>query len=131
MRMNHMRQNWIEFKKSETDNINLRPEYIIGISEFPFNYDENINEPTRILYEVGNSVQDILIYEPYEQVKQKIMDAERVDLSDVAIEHFTRDEYEILYKLIDLEAGHTVGTSEYIPIKRIRDELDKILEEYK
>lgn len=82
-------------------------------------------------------VKDYVEADSEEEAIKMIKSGDYDDILDEDLEepisniNITGYEDEILYKLIDLEAGHTVGTSEYIPIKRIRDELDKILEEYK
>lgn len=119
---------WVEFKDQHRCMVSLRPECIHAFSELNDGCkNKNICE---IYYDFGNEEEStpIFVRGTYEQVKQKIMDAEKYEPVEVQVEHFTRDEYEILYKLIDLEVGHTIGTSEYIPIKRIRDKLNKMLE---
>lgn len=124
-----MRQDWIEFKKNETDNLSLRPEYIIGISEFPFDMEANMDEYTQILYDVGNSVQDIAIAEPYEQVKQKIMDAEGYDLlHGMHIEPFTREEYETLLTLARCERDECEQDNIPTRVKYMNQLIDKLNE---
>lgn len=118
-------QDWIEFKKNETDNLSLRPEYIVGISEFPFDMKNNLSAYTRVLYDIGNSAQDIAIAEPYEQVRQKIMDAEKVDLSDVVVERFTKEEYKFIEKSLYDHYGPNTYSKEYNSIMNKTSEILK------
>ena len=113
--------------------MSLRPKYIVSISEFPFDMEANTNEYTRILYDVGNSVQDIAIAEPYEQVKQKIMDAEKpINLDDIVVEHFTREEYETLLSITQYERDECEQDnmpSRVRDMNQIINKLNEILKE--
>lgn len=86
-----MQRDWIEFevynKKCGSTKAIFRPEYIVSVGH-------NSGGKAGILVEVGNEAEFIELAEPYEQVKQKIIDAERIDLGDMAVEPFTRGEYE-------------------------------------
>lgn len=90
-----MRQDWVEFEIRDEKKVSLRLEYITGIIEKEgyvwLCYDEKPfldgDQKLASFYHVN---------EPYEQVKQKIIDAEKVDYNNVVVEHFTREEYENL-----------------------------------
>lgn len=86
---------WIEFETNIGEKVLLRPEYIQSILQF--------GNHTMLYYEYipfGSAQKEatsiIELSEHYEQVKQKIMNAERVDLSNVVLEHFTREKYKTL-----------------------------------
>lgn len=116
---------WIEFKKNTTEKIRLRSSRIVGIHELPFDMEKNITARTLLSYEVGKTVKEYLIDEPYEQVKQKITDAEKADLSNVVVEHFTREEYETILSCVE----YWKETSEwYVDSKDQKNETDKLID---
>lgn len=131
-----MRQDWIEFiTDKEAKNckaVCLRPEYIIAIQD-------RANKGTRLTYDCNTETASIDITEPYGQVKQKIMDAERpINLDDVAVERFTRDEYELLLNSVGYFEAACNDTKENIefakrlePLAKLKSELNKILKEEK
>lgn len=86
-----MRQDWIEFKIKDDIFLSLRPEYITKYSMT----QEGTRDVTIVVYEEGDFTKDYYVNEPYEQVKQKIMGAEKVDVND-AVEHFTQEEFLLL-----------------------------------
>lgn len=90
-----MRQNWVEFKMKGDRLLSLRPEYIM---KYSMCQEEN-SDATIVMYDEGDSVKDYYVYEPYERVKQKIMDAEKSECSEV-VERFTREEHEVMRELI-------------------------------
>lgn len=116
-----MRQDWIEFKTVNGEYGILRPEYITSAV--------GDNKNTTITYDDYK----LEIMEPYEQVKQKIMDAEKVDLNNVMVKHFTREEYE--YILQSLKDAHVdimfppQNEDEIALYERIKNKLNKILKE--
>lgn len=117
-----MPQDWIEFKTISGENGSLRPEYIYSIV--------GDNKTTTITY----SDTAIYVAEPYEQVKQKIMDAERIDLSNVVVEHFTREEYEFIKSILPMSISRvyiehdSTGNTERL-YKSIENKLNEILKE--
>lgn len=124
-----MRQDWVEFitdKEAEKcDTVCLRPEYILAIQD-------RANKGTRLTYDCNSETGSVDVTEPYEQVKRKIMDAEKVEHSEV-VERFTREEYEVMHELITKgrelceERGLELG-----PINTsILNKLNKILNGYK
>lgn len=126
-----MRQDWIEFKSKGGRNISLRPSNIMAIAdkgdETWIYIDTELLGDDRVL-----STNLCATTEPYEQVKQKIMDAEKVDLSDAVVEHFTKDEYQRLLVLAKSEQDgcredNLQGQIEFM--QNIIDKLNKILKE--
>lgn len=121
-----MRQDWVEFitdKEAEKCNtVCLRPEYILAIQD-------RANKGTRLTYDCNSETGSIDVVEPYEQVKQKIMDAEKVEHSK-AIERFTRDEYRLI---LDLVGGDTSFSDVCRDLPTLRanleNKLNKILKE--
>lgn len=130
-----MRQDWIEFEGNNHKKILLRPEYISSVID-----ESGTTGITRIGYDehpiLDGEPYLTTLYEckePYNQVKQKIIDAEKVDLSDVVVEHFTKDEYETILEIVKAEKNNTPDhdTGEYAELRRIVDKLNKILKENK
>lgn len=123
-----MRQDWIEFKMKAGRKVSLRPKYIVSVFEKEGNvwlsYDENpfVDGDQKL-------VSFHQVAEPYEQVKQKIMDAEKVDLSDAVVEHFTREEYNTLYDLVVEESEHGIGETYLAKLTPIKNKLNEILKE--
>lgn len=126
-----MRQDWIEFEGKKGNKISLRSSWIVQVTEVPFDYGKNIGEYATISYECGNSITTKEIAEPYEQVKQKIMDAEKVDLSDVVVEHFTREEYAHILELFEnaTDVANACGRKASLLTATIMDKLYEILKE--
>lgn len=120
-----MRQDWIEFKMKGDRLLALRPEYI---TKYSMSQEEG-SDFTIVMYEEGDFVKDYYVNEPYEQVKQKIMDAEKVDLSDAVVEHFTREEYNILYDLVVEESEHGIGETYLAKLTHIKNKLNELKEE--
>lgn len=127
-----MQQDWIEFKVKGDRLLSLRPGYITKYSMG----SEGNSDITVVMYEEGDFVNDYYVNEPYEQVKQKIMDAEKVDLSSVAVEHFTRDEYEFIKSILPMSISRvyiehdSTGNTERL-YKSIENKLNEILKEDK
>lgn len=132
-----MRQEWIEFEGREGNKILLRPEYVSSLCNNWNNtgcvmvgYDEHM-----MINDEGRSSSFALVNEPYEQVKQKIMDAEKVDLSDVVVEHFTREEYMYILKILNdhLEELEKVKSIDAInpssSVNQLRYKINEILKE--
>lgn len=130
-----MRQEWIEFEGREGNKILLRPEYVSSLCNNWNNtgcvmvgYDEHM-----MINDEGRSSSFALVNEPYEQVKQKIMDVEKVDYSNVVAEHFTREEYELIENVmlhkVDQLAKDEPCTSNYYAHDRILIKLNEILKE--
>ena len=118
--------NWVEFEATNNKKFSVRPEYIVAIDGA---MEEN---EVVLLGEVGAKSVEYSTLESYEQVKQKIMEAERADVSDVAVEHFTRDEYEILMGcLLHYITRAVLDKDECDKISTIQNKLNKILEETK
>lgn len=90
-------QDWVEFitnkevEKRET--VCISPEYILAIQD-------RANKGTRLTYDCNYETSSIDVTEPYEQVKQKIMDADKEDLSNVIMGLLSRDEYKILQNIM-------------------------------
>lgn len=130
MGQNNMRQDWIEFETDkETEkckSVCLRPEHILAIQD-------RANKDTRLTYDCNSEIGSIDVAEPYEQVKQKIMDVEKVDYSNVVAEHFTREEYELIENVmlhkVDQLAKDEPCTSNYYAHDRILIKLNEILKE--
>lgn len=115
-----MPQDWIEFKTIPGENGSLRPEYIYSIV--------GDNKTTTITY----SDTAINVAEPYEQVKQKIMDADKIDYSNVIVEHFTKDEYELLeYCLAQCAPSSDSSKVAIERYAKLQNKLNKILMEDK
>ncbi len=114
-----MRQDWVEFLAGRRNKkFCVRPEYIIA-------FDEAVQEDEVILYgEAGDKIIEYSTCEPYEQVKQKIIDAEKVGLSDVAVEHFTRDEYDRLRSCV---LYYQENSTWYVDHKDTQRETDLLL----
>lgn len=133
-------QDWIEFKSKGGHNISLRPSNIMAIAD---KGDETwIYIDTELLGDDGVlSTNLCAITEPYEQVKQKIMGAEKADYSyatiakETFVEHFTKEEYEKIEKVmlhkVDQLAKDEPCTSNYYDHDRILRKLIEILKEDK
>lgn len=122
-----MRQNWIEFEIKDDRFLSLRPEYITKYSMV----QEGTPDVTIVMYEEGDFTKDYYVNEPYEQVKQKIMDAEKVDLSGVAVERFTKEEYRLLNTtLFELIWGDVTRLdSQEVELTALHKKLQSILKE--
>lgn len=128
-----MRQDWIEFEGQNWGKFIVRPEYISWVST----HKEFSTEENKDIYYTNIHVDDGSVYgeimwtrEPYEQVKQKIMDAEKVDLNDAVVERFTKKEYEVIRNVF--VSGKKACGEKYTfgPISTsILEKLNKILEE--
>lgn len=123
---------WIEFEGWNFGKFMIRPESIEWISQ---REDREGAVYTRICVNDGSDVgESMLTSEPYEQVKQKIMNAEKVDLSGVVVEHFTRDEYRTTLELVKdklLDLGSQPREDVLAELENIRDKLNEILKEEK
>ncbi len=123
-----MRQDWIEFEtKKEAERCEracLRPERILAIQD-------REKKGTRLTYDCNGETGSVDLIEPYEQVKQKIMSAERGDLSDVVVERFIREEYEFIANAIDSILSGQVEGPGIGKALRIRNKLNEILKEDK
>ena len=144
-----MRQDWIEFEGWNFGKFMVRPEYVDWVSshkEFSTKENKDIYYTSIHVDDGSDYGENMYTPEPYEQVKQKIIDAEKVDLSDVVqrekifVEHFTREEYEFLKRWTDgaIMNDEAVFTDEalaededYKMVKKIRDKLNEILKEDK
>lgn len=124
-----MQQDWIEFKMKGDRLLSLRPGYITKYSMG----SEGNPDTTVVMYEEGDFVKDYYVDEPYEEVKQKIMDAEKIDLSNVVVEHFTREEYELLSECVDYHVGNgQIEPPEYkAKLVKLQNKLNEILKEDK
>lgn len=124
-----MRQDWIEFKgKLLSDgqyNFSLRPEYIVAID------GKEGKAMTEIQYDTGSDQLTYYATEPYRQVKQKIMDAEKYDLNDVVVEHFTDDEYVTLFVMVLAALGKSDESNNDEGLISIKNKLSKIIEKNK
>lgn len=132
-----MRQEWIEFEGREGNKVLLRPEYISSVVEksgdtggTTIGYDEHpILDGDQVIATSCNCK------EPYEQVKQKIMDAEKVDFSDVAVEHFTNEEYEFIKAILPMCLSEVhfeiIGQKDKDMFDNIMNKLNEILKEDK
>lgn len=112
-----MRQDWIEF---EVDHGKLFVKYY-DVESFRHVFNGFAGSCTSISLSNGTNH---LILEPYEQVKQKIMDAEKIDLSDV-VEHFTREEYRMLLYCLEMSLAKDRL------VQPLMDKLNEILKEDK
>lgn len=128
-----MRQGWIEFIAGRNgEKYCVRPERIVS-------FDELTEEgEVTIMFEAGNEIAEFNTCEPYEQVKQKIVDAEKVDLSNMVVEHFTKDEYELLLNAVGYLEAACNDTKENIefakrlePLGKLKIKLNEILKEAK
>lgn len=125
-----MLQDWIEFEMKGDRLLSLRPQYITKYSMA----QEGTSDVTIVMYEEGDFAKDYYVNEPYEQVKQKIMDAERIDLSNVVVEHFTREEYEFIKSILPMSISRvyiehdSTGNTERL-YKSIENKLNEILKE--
>ncbi len=88
---------WVEFKVDDSTRFSVRPDYVTLI-------DEATTKDKVILFvECGGKILQSQTCEPYEQVKKKIEDASRVDLSNIVVEHFNEEEYERMLALAEAE----------------------------
>lgn len=108
-----MRQDWVEFKING-DTYSVRPEYIVA-------FETAENGYTKLFMDSGSLKLEFDSSESYEQVKQKLLDADKADWSKV--EHFTKEEYDTL-RLAVTNAGFA---PEYE--KPLLDKLNEILKE--
>lgn len=120
---------WIELKKDTNERVMVRACQIDGLSEYRgsqtlLTLDENSGLST-----------NLAIAEPYEQVKQKILDTEKMD--NVVAERFTREEYVYLYGLLTSHIdtlkreGDTEASSKDSFQNYLLHKLEEILKEYK
>lgn len=123
-----MRQDWIEFEWYKGRKVSTRTDYIMNIRE---GIDSSNKECVMIGCSDGEATFDLYSYMPYEQVKQKVMDAEKVDLNDVVVEHFTDDEYVTLFVMVlaALSKGDESNNDE--GLISIKNKLSKIIEKNK
>lgn len=128
-----MRQDWIEFKGREFDKFVVRPEYIMWVAQGGHN--SKGEKPTYILVDrMREDGQDLLtVNEPYEQVKQKIMDAEKAGLNNVVVEHFTKEEYAHILELFEnaTDIANAGERKAKLLTATIMDKLYKIIKEDK
>lgn len=131
-----MRQDWVEFENANGVKFSLRPEYIQAIEEI--DDGTKVKNLIKIIYGILNDGTAVMYGAKgtYEQVKQKIMDAEKVDYSDVVVERFTKDEYELLLNAIGFLEASYIGTRECYefskqiePLGELRKKLNKIIKE--
>lgn len=125
-----MQQDWIEFERLDGGNICVRLSNVEFFeSRNDFTSGEHKGKPYVILCinDGSDSGENIYLSEPYEQVKQKIMNAEKVDLNDVVVERFTKEEYEFIRQTMNFVAG---ALDERMSAK-VLDKLNEILEEEK
>ncbi len=124
-----MRQDWVEFKDQHRCMISIRPAYIRAFSELNDGCkNKNICE---IYYDWGTeeeSTTPIFVKGTYDQVKQKIMNAEKVDLSDVVVEHFTREEYETLLNIARCERDECEHDNIPTRVKNMNQIINKLSE---
>lgn len=127
-----MRQDWIEFEGYKGRKVCTRIDYIVNIRESTNSSNE---ECVIIGCSADEATFNLYSYEPYEQVKRKIMDAERVDYGGVVVERFTSEEFEMLEDVmtqkIDQLAKDEPCTANYYSHSNILDKLNKILKEDK
>lgn len=113
-----MRQDWIEFNMKGDRLLSLRPKYIMKYSMT----QEGSPNTTIVMYKEGDFTKDYYVAEPYEQVKQKIMDAEKVD--------FTKEEYKHLLRLCENATQPNDGyTPDWTKLNPIMNKLNEILKE--
>lgn len=128
-----MKQGWVEFENISGKKVSLRPKYIGAILEKVNHTDIYYDQKPIIDGKSGKLTTIISIIEPYEQVKQKIIDVEKVNLSDVEVEHFTIEEYKILEDVmiqkLDQLAEDEPCTSNYYDHSHLLDKLNEILKE--
>lgn len=125
-----MRQDWIEFEGWSFGSFIVRPECIDWVSQRK--EEEGKVYVTIHVNDGSDEGTTMATSEPYEQVKQKIIDAEKMDLSNVRVEHFTREEYETMLTLARCERD--ACEEDNIPdlikyMNHIIDKLNKILED--
>lgn len=117
-------RNWVEFV-ANGDRIVVRPEHIIYFETQSMGY-------TKLWVDVGRSPQEVVVSEPYERVKQKIMAAEKVDYSNVVAEHFTKEEYEKLLSAVQIQVDNcTVGhlSAQVNEWRKLENKINEILKE--
>lgn len=74
----------------------------------------------------------LYIAEPYEDVMAKIKEVEEpVDLSNCVVEHFTRDEYELIKRACDAYAEVNFNSVDEQPSRDIVNKVKEILKEDK
>lgn len=117
---------WIEFnvKGDNGYRILIRPSGIIRIAEVQPTSSVPSN-CTLVFFNENGSIQEREIAEPYAQVKQKIIEAEKKSLNKTAVRHFTRDEYKFIKETCEFVAG---ALDERMSAKVI-DKLNEILKE--
>lgn len=123
-----MRQDWVEFKGAGGALCSLHPEYIYSILEH--------DGGARIYYDYKITTDDnrglvtfLDTMEPYEQVKQKIMDAEKVGYDNIVTERFTKIEYILLRNAVLSNIANSLDTPNYSLLINLRDKINGILEE--
>lgn len=120
---------WVEFKKDGNEQVMVRACQIDGFSEY------RGNQTLLTLGGDSGHPTGLVIAEPYEQVKQKILDAEKMD--DVVVERFIREEYVYLYGLLTSHIdtlkreGDTEASSKDSFQNHLLHKLEEILKEYK
>lgn len=128
-----MREDFVGFTAGRSDKkFYVRPEYIVAFD------DATVEDETTIVVEIGNEKDEYNTCEPIDQVKQKIVDAEKVDLSNTTAEHFTKEEYELLLEAVgffEASCNETKENVEFLkhiePLTALKYKLNKILKEYK
>lgn len=127
-----MRQDWIEFEENDGGKTYVRIKNITAFHSLPKVKQDGYN--IVVSYNFGGVEQKIAVIGDFEQVKQKIMDAEKVDLSDVVVEHFTKEEYEKLLSAVQIQVDNcTVGhlTAQVNKWRKLENKLNEILKENK
>lgn len=128
-----MGQDWVEFENEHDCKVALRPTYIEAFAEI----DDGSKNKNMVELHIGidNGADHNIVYAKgtYEQVKQKIMSAERIDLSDVVVEHFTKDEYEFIKAVLPMCLSEVhyniIGPKDKGLFESIRNKLNEILKE--
>lgn len=120
---------WIELI-ANADRVAVRPENIVM-------YETQAGGYTRILVDSGSLNEEVIVSEPFEKVKQKIADAEEIDLSNIIVEHFTKEQYELLLEAVGFFEASCTQTQDNVefakslkPLATLKESLNQILSDW-
>lgn len=133
-----MRQDWIEFDGYNFGKFSVKASCIDWVSQRKIGEDGKPNPDSDIIITIlhandgSDYGEDMRTSEPYEQVKQKIMGAEKAGSSDVVVEYFTREDYEKILAVMETELKECIEDNADVErTTKIVDKLNEILKEDK
>lgn len=113
-------RDWVEFNMNG-DTVAVRPSYVVKVETIE-------NGATEIHIDSGCNASTYIITEPYDEVMKKLKEAEEYELPPV-VEHFTREEYGMLYEMVEhcLRGAQGAVASDLVKYRGIQNKLEKIL----